>query len=64
MPDDLATALRNHRKAEVTFDGFSPSHRREYVEWITGAKGEDTRKRRIATAIEWMAEGSRGTGNT
>jgi hypothetical protein len=36
---------------------FPPSHRREYVEWIAGAKREETRQRRIATAVEWMAEG-------
>lgn len=37
--------------------GFSPSHRREYIEWISEAKGADTRKRRLQTTIEWMAEG-------
>ena len=40
-----------------SFDGFSPSHKREYLEWIIDAKGEDTRARRIAQAMEWMAEG-------
>ena len=57
VPDFVAAALRKNRKAQATFDGFSPSHRREYVEWITEAKGEDTRQRRLDTAIAWMAEG-------
>jgi uncharacterized protein YdeI (YjbR/CyaY-like superfamily) len=57
IPDDLAAALKKNKKALTTFEGFSPSHRREYVEWITEAKGEDTRERRLETAIEWMAEG-------
>jgi uncharacterized protein YdeI (YjbR/CyaY-like superfamily) len=57
VPPVLAAALRKNKKALTTFDGFSPSQRREYIEWITEAKGEDTRKRRLATAIEWMAEG-------
>jgi uncharacterized protein YdeI (YjbR/CyaY-like superfamily) len=57
VPDDLASALKRNRKARATFEGFSPSHRREYVEWITEAKGEETRKRRLETAVEWMAEG-------
>jgi uncharacterized protein YdeI (YjbR/CyaY-like superfamily) len=38
-------------------DAFSPSHKREYVQWITEAKSEDTRKRRLSQAVEWMSEG-------
>lgn len=57
MPVDLSAALRKNAKARATFDGFSPSHRREYVEWIAGARRADTRARRLVTAIEWMAEG-------
>lgn len=56
-PADLMRALRANKKALATFDGFSPSHKREYVEWIAGAKTEETRERRLETAIEWMAEG-------
>jgi len=50
-------ALDRNPKAGRTLDAFSPSHRREYVEWIAGAKREETRERRIATAIEWLNEG-------
>ncbi len=57
MPRDLKRALARSRKARATFDGFSFSNRREYVEWIAGAKGEKTRKRRLETAVAWMAEG-------
>jgi uncharacterized protein YdeI (YjbR/CyaY-like superfamily) len=57
MPPDLTAALKKNAKARATFDGFSPSHKREYLEWITEAKGEETRKKRLGTAIEWMAEG-------
>ena len=57
VPADLLAALTKNAKARKTFEAFSPSHRREYVEWIVGAKREGTRQRRIATAIEWMAEG-------
>ncbi|HEU4643222.1 MAG TPA: YdeI/OmpD-associated family protein [Gemmatimonadaceae bacterium] len=57
VPDDLAGALRKSRKAAATFEAFSPSQRREYIEWITEAKGEGTRARRLATTIEWLAEG-------
>jgi uncharacterized protein YdeI (YjbR/CyaY-like superfamily) len=57
VPDDLAAALRANTRAQATFDAFSPSNKREYIEWITEAKAEATRSRRLATAIEWMAEG-------
>jgi uncharacterized protein YdeI (YjbR/CyaY-like superfamily) len=57
VPDDLAAALAKNKKARATFDQFSPSHRKEYIEWIAEAKQEATRSKRLAQAIEWMAEG-------
>ncbi len=57
VPKDLAAVLGRNTKARATFEGFSPSHRREYVDWITEAKSEATRQRRLETAIGWMAEG-------
>ena len=57
MPPELAAALKKNKKALATFDAFPPSQQREYMEWVGDAKGEDTRKRRLASAIEWMAEG-------
>ncbi len=57
VPTYLKSALAKNRKAAATFDAFSPSAKREYVEWLTEAKGEDTRARRLTTAIEWMSEG-------
>ncbi len=57
VPLDLAAALKRNAKAKATFEGFSPSGRRAYVEWIAEAKGADTRVRRLAQAIVWLAEG-------
>ena len=57
MPADLALALRANRVAQANFDAMSPSHRREYIEWLVGAKRDDTRSKRLATAIEWIGEG-------
>jgi len=56
-PADFLAALKKNTKARKIFEAFPPSHRREYVEWITGAKREETRQRRIATALAWLAEG-------
>jgi uncharacterized protein YdeI (YjbR/CyaY-like superfamily) len=57
IPDYLTAALRGNKKALATFESFSPSHKREYVEWITGARRDETRQRRLATAVNWMAQG-------
>lgn len=57
VPPYLAAALKKNAKARRTFENFSASQRREYVEWLTDAKREATRERRLATAIEWMAKG-------
>lgn len=57
VPADLTAALQRDAKARATFDAFSPSHRREYVEWIVEARREETRAKRLATTLEWLAEG-------
>ena len=59
LPDDFAAALASAPEAKAILDGFAPGQRREYLEWITGAKQEATRQRRIAQAIEWLAEGKK-----
>ena len=59
MHPDFATALAAAPQAKAALDGFSPSARRDYLEWISEAKHDATRERRIATAIEWLSEGKR-----
>lgn len=59
VPEDLAEALAANDAAAVVFDGFPYSARKEYVEWITEAKTEATRAKRLATAVGWIAEGKR-----
>jgi len=56
-PPEFAKALKANKKAAAAFAALSPSCEREYVEWIADAKREETRDRRIATAIEWIGEG-------
>ena len=57
VPADLAAALKKNKKAQTAFDAFRPSHKREYIEWITDAKRDDTRARRLKTAIAQIADG-------
>lgn len=59
MPDDFAAALAAQPKAKETLERFAPGQRREYLEWVTTAKQAATRERRIAQAVEWLAEGKR-----
>lgn len=57
VPDYFTAALKENPEAMEHFDKFSYSHRKEYLQWITEAKSEETRQKRIATAIEWISEG-------
>ena len=57
VPADLAAAVKKNKKAQATFDQFSPSHRREYIEWVTEAKTDATRANRLQQTVEWLAEG-------
>ena len=56
-PAYMLTAIRKNKKAWATFESFSASNKRDYVEWVTEAKTEATRDKRLAQAIEWMVEG-------
>ena len=56
-PAYFLAALKKNKKALATYAAFPPSHKREYVEWITEAKSEATRARRLADAVAWIAEG-------
>jgi uncharacterized protein YdeI (YjbR/CyaY-like superfamily) len=57
MPVEFAAALKKSKAGSKVFEAFSPSCKREYVEWIAEAKRPETRERRIAQAMEWIAEG-------
>lgn len=56
-PPYLIAALKKNKKAKTTFDGFSESNRRDYVEWLLDARQEVTRKKRLATTLDWLAQG-------
>jgi uncharacterized protein YdeI (YjbR/CyaY-like superfamily) len=57
IPDYIHRALIRNRKTREIFEDFSYSNKKDYVEWITEAKTEKTRKKRISTMLEWVAEG-------
>jgi len=57
IPADLAASLRKNRKALAIYESFSPTKRRDYIEWILEAKTAATRKNRVGTAVQWMAAG-------
>jgi uncharacterized protein YdeI (YjbR/CyaY-like superfamily) len=57
VPGYLTETLAAHPKAKAAFEAFSYSHKKEYIEWITEAKTETTRNKRMATMMEWLTEG-------
>lgn len=57
MPDDFGAALAKSKAASAVWDGFSPSAKREYLDWVIEAKRAETREKRIVQAVEWIAEG-------
>lgn len=57
VPADLKKALSTDKAAKDVFDNFTYSHKKEYIEWIEEAKTEATREKRLATTLEWLAEG-------
>ena len=59
MHPQFAAALSKAPKAKAALDTFPPSAQREYLEWISEAKQDATRQKRIASAIEWLSEGKR-----
>ena len=56
-PAELEAALKKNKKAAAVFAAFSPSCKREYTDWVAEAKRPETREKRVATAVEWIAEG-------
>ena len=59
IPDDFTAALKEVSAAQGFWASLTPSQKRDYLEWISEAKREDTRRRRIAQAVEWLADGKR-----
>jgi len=57
VPDYLVAALKKNKLAQANFERFSYSHKKEYVDWLTSAKREETRRKRLQTALAWIAEG-------
>jgi uncharacterized protein YdeI (YjbR/CyaY-like superfamily) len=57
VPPYFLAALKKDKKAKTTYDAFSYSKQKDYIEWLTEAKTEETRSKRLATSLEWLAEG-------
>ena len=57
IPEYFRTALRKNKKAAATFAGFSYTNKKEYLDWLSEAKREETRAKRLKNTIDWLAEG-------
>jgi uncharacterized protein YdeI (YjbR/CyaY-like superfamily) len=56
VPEDVSNALASHPSAGAAFEKLAPSHRREYLQWIDGAKQAATRQRRVQGMIERLTK--------
>lgn len=59
VPVALSSALRKNKAAASKFAAMPAGAQREYCEWIREAKRDETRDKRVSTAVEWIAEGKR-----
>jgi uncharacterized protein YdeI (YjbR/CyaY-like superfamily) len=57
IPDYFNEALKENAHALHTFESFSYSNKKEYVEWFSEAKTEKTKNERLVSAIQWLSEG-------
>jgi uncharacterized protein YdeI (YjbR/CyaY-like superfamily) len=57
VPSELSAALKKNKAAAKVFAAFSPSCKREYADWIADAKRPETKEKRVAQAVDWIAEG-------
>lgn len=57
VPDYFTAALKKNKKALTTFEAFPYNKRKDYVQWVTEAKSDETRDRRLKTSLEWLADG-------
>jgi bacteriocin resistance YdeI/OmpD-like protein/uncharacterized protein DUF1905 len=60
VPAELKRLFRSEKEAKSAFDKLSYTHQREYVTWITEAKKDETRQRRIVKTIGMLKQKSRG----
>lgn len=64
VPGDLSAALKKNATARAAFEKLPPSHRREYIQWITAAKKDETRQKRLAATLDRLCEGSPTNGTS
>lgn len=57
IPKEIIVPISQNKKAFINFEAFSTSNKRDYIEWIIEAKTDTTKNKRLAQAIEWIAEG-------
>ncbi|MEM9410036.1 MAG: YdeI/OmpD-associated family protein [Planctomycetota bacterium] len=59
VSSDLAAVMKTNAKVKKTLENFAPSHKRDYIQWITETKRDFTRQKRLETTIQWLSEGKR-----
>ena len=59
MPVEFKEALARHRKAKTFFDQLAPSYQNQFIGWISVAKRQETKERRVSESIALLLKGER-----
>jgi len=56
-PAFMMSAIKKNKRSLATWEQFPYTKKKDYIEWVTGAKTDETRDKRLATTVEWLSEG-------
>jgi uncharacterized protein YdeI (YjbR/CyaY-like superfamily) len=59
IPPELVAALKRNKSAAANFDRLAPSHKREYIMWITTAKRQETKEKRVRETVALLVKGQK-----
>jgi uncharacterized protein YdeI (YjbR/CyaY-like superfamily) len=59
MPDDFKKAIESDKKVSSLWSDITPLAKNEWVCWVTSAKKDVTRERRIKVGLSKMRSGMR-----
>ena len=62
VPEELKLLFKKNRSAQVFFESLPVTNRREYVDWVIGAKRSETKIKRLDAVVEKLSTGKKNPG--
>jgi uncharacterized protein YdeI (YjbR/CyaY-like superfamily) len=59
IPNEFKKALAKNKKAKTFFDQLPPTYRNHFTDWISVAKRQETKQRRVSESIALLERGER-----